>query len=438
MVALGGCQKESAPSPATAPAASAAAEAVTNGTFTALTYNVAGLPAIISSSSPAVNTTQIGTLIRSYDIVHVQEDFNYHAALYAADNHPFRTSTSGGVPFGDGLNTLSKYVITDFQRVKWANCRGTDCLTPKGFTYSRIRLAEGVYLDFYNAHPNAGDTPEDKAARRANITQLSQFIALNSVGNAVLVMGDTNCRYTRAEDVIRTLTDTNGLTDVWIKTIRNNSVPALGAPALTCGGAPTTNQCEVVDKIFYRGNRYVTLNSSGFQQFDPRFVNVTTGEDLSDHYPMTTTFGWTLNPAYQLSDLFGGPHGTPYTDVAVLPAAPKVSKLTLRGGSRVDRVALTLTNGTTLAHGGTGGTERTLTLNAGEVLTSVRLNAGKKDNRTRIFFAEFRTSANRTLAVGTGTADAVTYTAPAGWQIVGFHGRAGSEVDKLGVIYAPR
>ncbi|MBC8085086.1 MAG: endonuclease, partial [Hymenobacter sp.] len=46
LVALGGCQKESAPSPATAPAASAAAEAVTNGTFTALTYNVAGLPAI--------------------------------------------------------------------------------------------------------------------------------------------------------------------------------------------------------------------------------------------------------------------------------------------------------------------------------------------------------------------------------------------------------
>lgn len=31
-----------------------------------------------------------------------------------------------------------------------------------------------------------------------------------------------------------------------------------------------------------------------------------------------------------------------------------------------------------------------------------------------------------------------TYTAPAGTQIAGFHGRAGSEVDKLGVIFTAR
>ncbi len=89
-----------------APATRAAAE---GGAFSVLTYNVAGLPDLISSGNPAANTPRIGELVNGYDIVHVQEDFNYHAALYATDNHQFATSTSGGVPFGSGLNTMSSY-----------------------------------------------------------------------------------------------------------------------------------------------------------------------------------------------------------------------------------------------------------------------------------------------------------------------------------------
>jgi hypothetical protein len=32
----------------------------------------------------------------------------------------------------------------------------------------------------------------------------------------------------------------------------------------------------------------------------------------------------------------------------------------------------------------------------------------------------------------------VTRTAPSGWQIAGFQGRAGDEVDKIGFIYTQR
>jgi hypothetical protein len=46
------------------------------------------------------------------------KDFNYHATLYANDNHTFRTATSGGVPFGSGLNTLSNFDWLDFTRIK--------------------------------------------------------------------------------------------------------------------------------------------------------------------------------------------------------------------------------------------------------------------------------------------------------------------------------
>jgi hypothetical protein len=67
----------------------------------------------------------------------------------------------------------------------------------------------------------------------------------------------------------------------------------------------------------------------------------------------------------------------------------------------------------------------------------VTLTGGQQDGRTRLFSASFTTDADRTLSTGTATSDAVTFTAPSGWQIAGFSGRAGDEIDKLGVLYAP-
>ncbi|MEV6710891.1 endonuclease [Lentzea sp. NPDC051208] len=188
-----------------------------SGTFSVLSYNVAGLPEGLSSGNPRVNTPIIGQRIRPYDVVHVQEDFNYHASLYAGNTHPFRTPTSGGVPFGDGLNTLSDHPYSDLARDRWDRCNGTDCLTPKGFTFSRIRVAEGVLIDFYNVHANAGSAEADLAARRANISELSRFVTANSAGNAVVIAGDTNTRYTRAADNIRELLSANGLKDAWVE-----------------------------------------------------------------------------------------------------------------------------------------------------------------------------------------------------------------------------
>lgn len=412
----------------------AAAAPPSTGTFSVLTYNVAGLPEGLSSGNPEENTPVIGQRVAAYDVVHVQEDFNYHAALYAADAHPYRTPTSGGAGFGDGLNTLSDYPYSDFTRDDWNACNGTDCLTPKGFTWSRVRLAEGVYVDFYNLHPNAGTTDADLSARRANISELSAFIAANSGGNAVVVMGDTNTRYTRTGDNIRDLLSANGLTDAWVQSVRGGTPPAAGSAALVCDDANVTNTCEVVDKILYRGNRYITLSLDWYNNENAAF-RTADDEMLSDHYPIAAGFRWTLNPSLSLSDAFGGPHGTPFTDVAAVPVGQRVTQVSLRAGSRVDQIGLTLANGTSFSHGGTGGTASSLTLGAGERLTSVTLDAGQKDGRTRIFYVRFVTSAGRTLTGGTATSDTVTYTAPAGWQIAGFHGRSGTEVDKLGVIF---
>ena len=88
----------------------------------------------------------------------IAQDFNYHAYIYATDNHQFRTATTGGVPFGSGLNTVASTPWTTFQQVNWDRCwiNEADCLTPKGFSFMRMQIAAGVEVDFYNLHADAG------------------------------------------------------------------------------------------------------------------------------------------------------------------------------------------------------------------------------------------------------------------------------------------
>ncbi|MDI6101002.1 jacalin-like lectin [Actinoplanes sp. NEAU-A12] len=407
------------------------------GGFSVLTYNVAGLPELISSAETDRKTahTAIGQRLGPYDVVHVQEDFNYHAHLYAADTtHAHRTPTSGGAGIGSGLNSLSKYAYDgdDFERGDWNSCQfdSGDCLTPKGFTFARHRLAEGVYVDFYNLHTNAGTSAGDQQSRADNLAQLTAFIASHSAGNAVIVMGDTNTRYTRAADTIRGFVAANGLTDAWVKLERGGTPPAAGADALVCDKAAVTDACEVVDKILYRGSRFVTLNATGYHNEDAGF-RTADGLMLSDHFPISTSFTWSTNPAYEFSEQFGGPHGSYYNDIDAVSGKP--ATVGVRAGSRVDQVSLG-----SLAHGGAGGTAKSLTLGGNEYVTSAKLCRAQHNGHTRIFYARFTTNLGNSVAGGTTTPDCVTRTAPAGFQIAGFHGRSGSAVDKVGFIYSRR
>jgi hypothetical protein len=427
-------------------AAAPSAVAADSGTFSVLTYNVAGLPEGLSSAPTPreSSTTAIGQRIAPYDIVHVEEDFNYHSYLYAGDTaHAYRTPTSGGAGIGSGLNTLSKipYDVDDFERVHWRSCQydSGDCLTPKGFTFMRVRLTEGVYVDFYNLHTNAGTNDGDLASRADNLSQLTDFIKTHSAGNAVVVMGDTNTRYTRTGDTIAEFASANGLTDAWVQLIRGGTPPAKGSDALVCdqSGATVPNTCEVVDKVLYRGSKLVSLNATAYNNEHTKFLT-DNGLMLSDHDPVTVDFSWSRSAAFQLSDQFGGPHGDYFDDIDAVPAGGHATTVALRSGARVDQMSLTLAGGTTLTHGGTGGTASSLTLGSDEYVTSAYLCQGQTNGHSRIFYARFTTNLGRALAGGTTTSDCVTRTAPSGWQIAGFHGRSGDELDKIGFIYTQR
>ncbi|KFA65061.1 hypothetical protein S40285_03115 [Stachybotrys chlorohalonatus IBT 40285] len=267
------------------------------GQFSVLAMNVAGLPAALQGNDipgdKAVNSRLIGAKFAEYDydIINMQEDFNYHAYIYETDTHAHRTPTSGGVPFGSGLNTVSNFPFTSYQRIRWNKCStfdGADCLTPKGFTFMRVEIAAGVFIDAYNLHSDAGTTSADLSARRSNIQQVSDYITANSAGNAVIVFGDTNTRYSRTGDNIRLFREANGMTDVWVQLVRGGVEPT--AESL-CSNPSTTNDCEIVDKVLYRSGTNVRLQATRFNYESSRFLQAD-GSLLSDHNPVLAEFTW--------------------------------------------------------------------------------------------------------------------------------------------------
>ncbi|KAF2829966.1 endonuclease/exonuclease/phosphatase family protein-like protein [Ophiobolus disseminans] len=420
--------------------------AQTSGTFNALTFNVAGLPPIFNSNEvpgdKTTNTARMGQLFAQYNfsLIHVQEDFNYHATLYANDKHPYRTPTSGGVPFGSGLNSLSNYEFAAFERIKWNTCStfdSADCLTPKGFTFMRVKIAEGVSIDAYNLHADAGTTAADLSARASNLRQVSSHIKSHSAGNVVLVFGDSNTRYTRAGDIPSVFATENSMTDAWIKLAKNGVAPLPGTDALVCDKPSPNTTCETVDKVWYRGSPVVNLQATSFDYVSDMFLQQD-GSVLSDHNPVLVDFAWTLSGKWRISEAFGGQYGDWYNDLEELAKLDVVGvkEVRLRGAKRVDGVAVTLASAQTFAHGGMGGTESALVLQEGEKLVGATVCRGQKDGKARIFFVELRSSAGRTVSAGVRTSDCVGKTVEEGWAIAGFVGRDGDEIDMLGFVYA--
>lgn len=285
------------------------------GILSVLTYNVAGLPMVLPNppffgpdAERVAATSQISPLLNDYDLVLVQEDFSYHDVLVSQVTHPHvsQKDTAPG-PFalglGDGLNTLSRSPFSDFTRITWNDCVGldftnvggdNDCLTNKGISFARHELEPGIFLDVYNWHADAGSDDANLEARRSNVRQLYEDIETNSAGNTVLVLGDTNSRYTRDGDIIPQMLLEANLTDVWLELVRG--VPPDTGPFLTdgCATAPDGPDCELIDKIFYRNGSRLQLTPLSYS-VPGGFVDVN-GDPLSDHLPLSAVFSFTAVP----------------------------------------------------------------------------------------------------------------------------------------------
>lgn len=257
-----------------------------SGTIRALCYNVAGLPNGISSSEPIRNTTLISPLINEYYIVQVQEDFCYHDSLIKFNTHRFVTTQTPCI--GAGLNTFSNFKLTQFERTVWDAYTGADCLSLKGFTFSKIEIEPGVTIDFYNLHCNAGGDQAAIDARRDKLFQFLNYLNAKSAGEPIVIMGEFNHKYTRLGDFTRVLLQ-QGFRDPWIELINNNEVPAYDTTRLdNCFPINTGPFCEGVDKVFYRGNEEMEIELINYQYGDDDrfYYQGDLNQPLSDHSPL--------------------------------------------------------------------------------------------------------------------------------------------------------
>lgn len=175
------------------------------------------------------------------------------------------------------------------------NSNEGDCLTPKGYAVQTLSLdGSSASVDVYDIHTDAGDDSGDHTARNANFAQLAAAIAKNSGDRAVIVMGDSNSRYTNAVDDFAGFVHTAGLTDPWIALHRGGVEPQANSTALKCADpVPADDTCETVDKILYKSGGGVKLSVSKWEYAAKDFLN-STGGLLSDHSPVQATFQWSL------------------------------------------------------------------------------------------------------------------------------------------------
>ncbi|KAF4139631.1 Jacalin-like lectin domain [Phytophthora infestans] len=148
----------------------------------------------------------------------------------------------------------------------------------------------------------------------------------------------------------------------------------------------------------------------------------------------------TLPPGVYVGPEFGGPHGDDFTDASLVKSGQKVLSIILRAAERVDAVILTIVNPAgeenTFYHGGFGGVLKTpLTLAQGEYITVMEAHAGKHKGRTRVKYIKFTTNLGNFIEGGTQTDKTGSDTAEDGYQLGGFAGRSGDELDLVSAIW---
>ncbi|MCK6524271.1 endonuclease/exonuclease/phosphatase family protein [Myxococcota bacterium] len=255
--------------------------APTEGSFTALTYNVHGLPPEITGDDTAGRMALIAPLLNDFDVVGLQEDFDddNHATLVGQATHEWRHRFDEVLPdrvYGPGLAALSRFELIEGGGEHYTACYGvfegaSDCLASKGFELLRLRIGDGE-LDVYNTHMEAGSNEEDNEARAAQVEQLIEAFERLSAGRAILFMGDTNLADDDAPDLplITRLIEGGGLTETCV--------------ALDCA------EPGRIDRILWRDGGGLTLTPTAWE-VEPAFWD-DEGVPLSDHDAISATFDW--------------------------------------------------------------------------------------------------------------------------------------------------
>lgn len=310
--------------------------AETGYTFKAVALNVDGLPEEISGVSvnkgaPAeTGATAICNYLATcgWDIVAMSEDFDYHnyiAAAPASNFYNFGT-WRGAIDLGvgdillknsadtDGLGlALAKYLTYSGENiVAWGNYngytdQGADGLIDKGYRSYQVKFGEGAYVNVFILHMDADSNDADITARETQLGKLATAIKTLMASNKypTIVLGDTNCRYTRENlkskfiDVINADSRFTAK-DAWVELVYNGEYPTYGGESMMTH-ALGMQKGEVVDKVFYINTTEsdLTLKANSYLHDD--------GLTVSDHYPVVVSFTLTDPDGTPVDNTLSGP-----------------------------------------------------------------------------------------------------------------------------------
>ena len=301
------------------------------GTFTAATYNVDGLPKKISlvtinGDGPGSDGTKnISKKIASdnWDFVGFSEDFAYHTEL---------TSALSGWTFGkyrgnisskaltstidtDGLGfaarnttcSFSNETIVKFTSSSGGLTSGANTCIKKGFRHYVMTLADGTQIDVIITHMNTYSSSGSGHinAQHAQLKQIAQYVnGLKANNRPIIIMGDTNCRYTRHDFQTYfwgVLDSSYEVKDPWVEYQWNGVYPTYGGKSLMVSDATgtdsktdiiceNTQKGEVVDKIIYINNPSspVQIKANGYLRDYDGY------NGLADHMPIVVEFSYTV------------------------------------------------------------------------------------------------------------------------------------------------
>lgn len=301
--------------------------------FKVAALNVDGLPASVKvaglytvnlnpDSKGVDGAVAIGRKLATmgYDVIGVSEDFNFHDNIFGEISDAYDCGTyRGSIPTSPGLDFATKYLgkqsplfqtdglclfarktigmenetCTAWNEHSGYDDNGADGLIDKGFRYYKITI-DGVAVDLYILHMDAETTEGDIAARESQMAQLLQVIRDSDNMRPVIVMGDTNCRYTRdylKRDFIDKLNADLRFTahDAWVDQNYEGKYPTYGTGSMMVD-AMGYEKGEIVDKIIFVNNKEsdVQLRLKHFM-VDTSFRNEA-GEALADHFPVVAEF----------------------------------------------------------------------------------------------------------------------------------------------------
>ena len=295
--------------------------------FSIATLNVDGLPkkilvVSINADGPGdAGTARIGKYLqkKGYDLVMLQEDFNYHDVLSVWLEDDYKMDEwSGAVGIDvqkidflhlqnhrfecDGLMGCWKkdLQVTPAVRTPWTHNFGkfshnNDELVTKGFRRYDATLRGGKRIVVYNMHMDAtleldedeGKAGPDHDARMAQWAQLKEDVLQNLDSRPIIIVGDMNSLYGRDEvkrDFIDAINDSGRgtVSDVWVELQRNGVYPSEKV-------TETTVDDETLDKILY-------INPTMGTTIQPVAITIDRdgylhdGKPLGDHYPLAATF----------------------------------------------------------------------------------------------------------------------------------------------------